>query len=145
MTTRGHTIYHDLFIKAPVESIYKAVSEPKHLENWWPKRCSGTPEIGEEYHLFFTKEYDWYGKVSQLTHNKHFYITMTQSDLDWNYTKFGFELKEEGDQVRVSFTHAGWPHCNEHFRVSSYCWAMLLNGLKQYVEKAIVVPFEERS
>lgn len=75
---------------------------------------------------------------------KSFHIKMTESDQDWNPTSFGFELEEMGEKVVVKFSHTNWPSCNDHFKISSYCWAILLQGLKNYVEKGVIVPFEER-
>jgi hypothetical protein len=69
---------------------------------------------------------------------------MTVSDQDWDPTSFGFDLFEIEEGIQLRFYHIDWPQCNAHFRRSSFCWAMLLNGLKNYVEKGIIVPFEER-
>jgi len=69
---------------------------------------------------------------------------MTKSDQDWDPTSFGFDLEDIENGVLVKFWHKGWPECNHHFRRSSFCWAMLLNGLKNYVEKGIIKPFKER-
>jgi len=139
-----HSIYHDFIVKAPVASVYEAITAPHHLVNWWPSRCSGTPSEGELYNFFFTPEYDWYGKVTKAEAGKAFYIKMTKSDADWDPTSFGFDLEPMDGYVQVRFWHVGWPVCNAHFRRSSYCWAILLQGLKNYVEKGVVVPFEER-
>ena len=69
---------------------------------------------------------------------------LTSSD-DWNLTTFGFKLKFLGKKsTQVHFSHTNWLHCNAEFKQSSYCWAILLNGLKNYVEKGIVIPFTER-
>jgi hypothetical protein len=70
---------------------------------------------------------------------------MTKSDLDWDETTFGFDLEETNNGTLVKFSHMNWPNCNDHFRTASFCWAMLLNGLKNYIEKGIILPFEERS
>ncbi|MEQ9306557.1 MAG: SRPBCC domain-containing protein [Marinoscillum sp.] len=141
----GHTIYHDLVITAPIDQVFKAVSEPSHLINWWPSRCKGIPKENEVYNFFFTPEYDWFGAVSKVVNNKSFHIKMTKSDPDWDSTAFGFDLEQKNESVNVRFSHSGWPACNEHFRIASFCWAMLLNGLKNYVEKGVIVPFENRS
>lgn len=140
----SYSIYHDLEIKGSIEKIFESITKPEHLINWWPLKCSGIPKENEEYNFYFTPEYDWYGKVVQLENNKSFHISMTSSDADWDPTTFGFDLMQKKEQVLVKFSHIGWPECNDHFRRSSYCWAMLLNGLKNYVEKGIVIPFEER-
>lgn len=145
MQDKGFGIYHDLAIEAPINEVFKAVSESGHLINWWPLKCTGKPESGAEYNFFFTQEYNWYGKVNEIVPNRIFSVKMTKSDLDWDGTTLTFEMKEEIKSVCLSFTHLGWNECNSHYRVASFCWAMLLKGLKDYVEKGIILPFEERS
>lgn len=139
-----HSIHHDLVIKAPINKIFQVITEPEHLINWWPLKCTGIPKENEDYNFFFSSEYNWYGKVTNSEKNKSFYIKMTKSDADWNPTSFGFDLEQKKDNVQIKFWHVGWPECNAHFRKSSFCWAMLLNGLKNYVEKGIIVPFKDR-
>lgn len=139
-----HTIYHDLWIEASPNAVFEAVTSPEHLINWWPQKCSGTPELGSSYNFFFTPEYDWYGKVVEVRENESFHIKMTRSDTDWDPTSFGYDLQPENKGTALQFRHKDWPACNHHFRTASFCWAILLRGLKEYVEKGIVVPFAER-
>ena len=140
-----HNIYHDLVINCPPVKVFEAITQPIHLNNWWSLQSSGTPILDTEYNLNFTDDYDWFGKVSKVEQNTSFYITMTSSDDDWNGTTFGFELKPEKGNTLVEFSHCGWKSNNHHFRHSSFCWAQLLNGLKNYLEKGIVIPFEKRN
>ncbi|MBT8281645.1 MAG: SRPBCC domain-containing protein [Muriicola sp.] len=141
----GYSIYHDLSIAAAPEEVFRAVSSPEHLVNWWPLKCSGTPSVGNTYNFYFTEEYNWFGKVSHCEPHTLFCIRMTQSDPDWNPTSFGFEIEATEGGVRLHFFHKNWQACNSHFKTASFCWAMLLNGLQMYLEKGIVLPFEERS
>lgn len=138
------SIYHDLVIHAPIQKIFRSITEPPHLENWWPLRCSGSPQPDQEYNFYFAPEFDWHGKVSKVVENQTFHIKMTDSDPDWNPTTFGFDLEPAKNGVIVHFFHKGWPECNAHFRTSSYCWAILLNSLKNYIEKGVIIPFDER-
>lgn len=139
-----HSIYHDFTIKASVDKVYDAITLPIHLNNWWPLKSSGIPEVGEIYNFNFTSEYDWFGKVITCVKNKSFQIEMTKSDENWNETRFGFELEQVDSTTKIKFTHINWKSCNSEFRQSSYCWAILLSGLKNYLEKGIIIPFEER-
>lgn len=139
--SQDHSIKHDLAIDAPIEKVFAAITEPDYLINWWPLRCKKTED---EYNFYFAPDYDWYGKVVKLVKNESFYIKMIESDEDWDFTTFGFDIERKEKGVLVKFWHIGWPQCNAHFRRSSFCWAMLLNGLKNYLEKGIIVPFEER-
>jgi uncharacterized protein YndB with AHSA1/START domain len=138
------SIYHNLFIKTSAKKVFDAITIPEHLNNWWPLQSSGKPELNSEYNFNFTDEYNWYGKVSEVKPNQSFFIKMTQSDNDWNPTTFGFVLEEGKIGISMKFSHTGWSECNAEFKQSSFCWAMLLNGLKNYVEKGITVPFEDR-
>ena len=87
-------IYHDLSVRAPIQLVFKAVSEPDQLVDWWPQRCAGRPELGASYHFYFAPNYDWCGDVIQFRRNESFHIKMTQADMDWGPTTFGFDLKE---------------------------------------------------
>ena len=83
--------------------------------------------------------------MSQIEKPHSFYIKMTQADIDWDPTTFGFDLEEENSKTQVRFSHYNWPNCNDHFKIASYCWAVLLKGLKDYLERGDIVPFEKRS
>ncbi|MBK9735230.1 MAG: SRPBCC domain-containing protein [Saprospiraceae bacterium] len=139
------TIYHMLVIRADTKKVFDAISQPDQLVQWWPLKCSGIPKTGEAYNFNFTDMYDWFGRVEICTPNESFFISMTKSDSDWQNTIFGFELEKTDDGVKVTFSHSGWAECDDHFKSTSFCWAILLNGLKNYVEKGIVIPFEERN
>ncbi len=141
----SHHIYHSLIINTSPKDVFDAISLPKHLDNWWTLKSSGIPELEGEYNLNFTDDYNWFCKVSEMNINKSFYLKMTQCDVDWNSTTFGFDLEEIEKGTLVSFSHKNWKEVNHHFKHSSFCWAMLLNGLKNYLEKGLVVPFEERN
>jgi uncharacterized protein YndB with AHSA1/START domain len=138
------SIYHNLLIKASAKEVFDAVSLPEHLNNWWSLKSTGKPEVDAVYNLNFTDEYDWYGKVVECKPNESFFVKMTDSVADWNPTTFGFTLEEKENGVYVRFSHTGWSENNDHLKHSSFCWALLLYGLKNYVEKGIIIPFEER-
>ncbi|MGR3810262.1 SRPBCC family protein [Jiulongibacter sp. NS-SX5] len=139
-----NAIYHHFIIRAELKKVFDAVSMPKHLVQWWPKTCKGVPARGEEYNFFFEEPYDWYARVSELEKDKFIYFKMTKSDPDWDPTTFGFELVPHEKGTYLKFFHRDWPEANDHMKYSSFCWAMLLDGLRNYVEKGLVVPFEER-
>jgi len=138
-------IYHDVFIQSNPSKVFDAISEAEHLVNWWPLKCSGNCGIGETYNFFFTKEYDWLAKIKDLKLNEYIEFEMTRSDSDWAATYFRFDLKIEGNGTMLEFSHCNWPENNHHYRRSSYCWAILLKGLKDYVEQGKIVPFEKRA
>jgi uncharacterized protein YndB with AHSA1/START domain len=142
---KGFTIYHDVSIDVSPSKVFNAVSNPKELIQWWPLKCSGEPCIGSSYRFYFGPEYNWEGKVINVKTDQSFHIKMTKSDEDWDSTSFGFDIEMRPKGSLLHFSHTGWQHCNAHFKTASFCWALLLNGLKQYLEKGIIIPFEQRS
>ena len=101
--------------------------------------------MSEEYNLNFTDQYNWYCKVSKLKQNESIYLKRTAADADWNPTTFGFHLETHEYIALLKFTHTNWQKNNHEFRNTSYFWALLLKGLKKYIETGVVVLFEVRN
>jgi hypothetical protein len=96
------------------------------------------------YELWFGPDYDWRAVVSRCVPNSEFELELVSAHRDWQGTRVGFVLQGKPAETQVRFHHLGWPEANEHYRVSSYCWAMYLRLLKRYVERGEVVQYEDR-
>ncbi len=137
-------LVYDFPINAPVEKVFAGVATPPGLDAWWTIRSSGSPRLGEEYELDFGPGYVWRAKVTRCEANADFELTMMPSDKDWMGTRVRFVLTPKGGGTNVQFSHIGWPEINEHYRISSFCWAMYLRLLKRNVEFGEVVPYAHR-
>ncbi len=137
-------IYHQFPIKATADQVFEAVSTPSGLDAWWTLRSSGQPEKGAAYELWFGPDFDWRAVVSRCVPGKEFELEITSADKDWLGTRVGFVLTENEGVTTVRFYHAGWPEPNEHFHISSYCWATYLRLLKRYVERGEIVEYGDR-
>lgn len=141
-----NTIYHDFTINVSKEKVFGAVVTPKELNNWWTLRCSGKPALHKEYNFYFAEEYNWFAIISKLKINEEIEFCMTKAMEEWMPTRFGFILSEEVPNITtVQFYHTNWKEISKEFRVASFCWADLLRQLKQYLEKGIITPFEQRN
>jgi uncharacterized protein YndB with AHSA1/START domain len=137
-------IFHSFIIKAPLKNVFEGISTTKGLDNWWSKTSKARPGLNEVYKLSFGPQHNWSGVVSKYISDKEFELKMTEADADWIGTKVGFLLNKKNDVTEVHFYHKGWPQNNEHYRISSYCWAMYLRILKRYLERGEQVPYENR-
>lgn len=135
-------IFHDFPIKASPEEVFRGVTSPPRLDQWWTKRSAGEPSEGAEYELWFGPQHDWRGRVTRCIPNSEF--EMVRADDDWIGTRVGFHLEERDNHTWVQFWHKGWASENEHYRVSSCCWAMYLRILRRYLEHGETVPYEDR-
>lgn len=137
-------IYHQLPIKASRQKVFSMISTPGGLDAWWTKDCAGNPVEGAEYELGFHPPYEWRAVVSRCIPDSEFELVMTRSDADWDGTRVGFVLEERDGVTQLNFSHTGWPELNEHFRVSSCCWAAYLRLLRRNIEYGEFVPYEDR-
>jgi len=140
------TIYHDFTINTAIEKVFETISTPYGLDTWWTQRSSGKQEIGSVFNLFFTEEYNWFAEVSILKNNDQVEFKITKATEEWLPTSFGFNLKEESPGVTaVQFYHKDWKEISKEYRTASFCWADLLRQMKQYLEKGIITPFNQRN
>ena len=137
-------IFHDLIIGVGREKLFNAITTPIGLNSWWTLEAAGQPKVGEEYQLYFGPEYDWRAKLVRCVPHELIYFEMGKSDNDWEGTQFRFTLSPNPLGTLVRFEHVGWESNNDHFRRTSYCWAIYLKGLKKYLEEGVVMPFGER-
>lgn len=138
------SILHDLKVKTIVENVFRMVSVPEFLNEWWTRDSQGKPEQGAEYIFEFSEEYKWKGKITKLNPPFEIEYEITEADQDWMGTSVGFILKETQNGTKISFYHKNWKTVNEHFRQTSFCWAMYLRILKKFVEEGVRIPYSER-
>src|SRR5262245_13102625 len=110
-------ILQDFPIKAPPERVFRAVSDPAGIDQWWTKQCSGEPTVGATYDLDFGPGYLWRAEVTKAVPGAAFELRLTEADADWTGSVVGFELAPATSGTRVRFYHRGWPESNEHYRI----------------------------
>ncbi len=137
-------ILHRFPIKQSAKRVFAAVSTSEGLNAWWTKDCTGHAELGAEYVLDFGPGYIWRAQVTECEPNQSFELKLTKSDPDWLNSTVGFGLSSDSEITMVEFAHRGWPEHNDHFRTSSYCWAMYLRLMSRYVTTGEIVPYAER-
>jgi uncharacterized protein YndB with AHSA1/START domain len=137
-------ILQDFPIAVAPAKVYEAVSRPAGLNEWWTKTASGIPTVGEEFRLDFGPGYQWRAIVMKARAAEAFELRMTSADDDWNKTLVGFELAPQKSGTLVRFYHRNWPSPNEHYRISTHCWALYLRILRRHLEFGESVPYEKR-
>ena len=137
-------ILQNFVVNAGRSAVFRAISTPEGLNNWWTLTCSGKAEEGAEYILGFGPGCDWRARASRCAPDSEFELALTGADSDWQDTRVRFILNEVLGVTEVSFQHTGWPANNDHYRTSCFCWAMYLRLMKRFVEFGEVVPYDRR-
>ena len=71
-------------------------------------------------------------------------LKITDAAPDWQDTHVGFTLAEIDGETILKIEHLGWSEDSDHFRSSSFCWAMYLRIMKRYVEFGETVEYGRR-
>lgn len=137
-------ILQEFPINASPAEVYRAVSEPRLLDEWWTLTSSGRADVGATYDLDFGPGYRWKAVVTKADPDAAFELRFTSADADWVDTVVGFELEPSGTGTQVRFYHRGWPASNAHYRISCHCWALYLRILRRHIEHGESVPYAER-
>lgn len=142
-----NAIQHDVGINGSQEDIFSAFTTRKGLNAWWTKEAAGDLKIGGNYIFFFGSQWDWRAEVVDYRMNESIRFRMTEADSDWTGTELAFSIIEStgSSSCLLRFEHTGWRERNDHFRRTSYCWALYLRCLKRYVENGIVTEYENRT
>ena len=73
-----------------------------------------------------------------------FTLEIVEAMEEWLGTRVSFTLAPSARGTDVEFVHSGWPETNDHFRTSTFCWAMYLRIMKRWIEHGESVPYERR-
>lgn len=137
-------IFHHFPINASPEEVFHIISTPEGLDKWWSNKASGHPALEQTFQLNFGPLYNWSAVVSKYEVNHEFELILVDADEDWINSKVGFKLETQNNSTVVQFYHTGWKTVNDHFKISSFCWAMYLRIMKRHLEFGELIPYEMR-
>jgi len=132
------------YIKAPVATVYNALTSEEGLGRVWTKKLKVKPEIGFINEFDFDEGYLTTMKVIELVMNRRILWECVNSDQEWVGTNIFFDLIEKDNTTTVVLKHFNWRERTDFYRWCSYNWAMFLFSLKTYCEEQKGLPYQER-
>lgn len=148
------TLYHQVWIDAPVAKVYEALATAEGLGRWWaPHTSTETADGVVLAHSPGAAHGDVQMKVLESTPDQRieWEIISTHPKRSpasaWTGTHIIFEITErespghwmgmdkEGQNMTVlNFYHAGWDEHSEFLGFCNYAWGVTLDMLKQWCE-----------
>ena len=137
-------------IDASPEVVFKAISDPKELTNWFPDAAILEPRTGGKFKLSFYKELDKSGKMDQdffpegkvleFVPNKKLAYTWQHKNIsDFPETVVTWELEQLGkNKTRLTLTHSGFTAKEEGItsaKEHNQGWSYFLDELVSYCKK----------
>lgn len=137
------SIDHMFHIDAPIETIYKALTGIKGLQDWWTTGARGETEVGGQITFPFTDEARCVMNVHSKENNKTLTWKCVGGPNDWIGTELNFELAPVSGKTRVRFSHSGWKEQNEFFANCNFSWGKYLLSLRLLCETGKGTPFAD--
>ncbi|MGO9612619.1 MAG: SRPBCC family protein [Dissulfurispiraceae bacterium] len=122
-------------VKASPEEVYKALTEPKRLAQWWTSDIRGSgSKVGDVLEFWFG-DFCQKFEVKTLKPGKHVHWKAKEGMDEWAPTEISFSLTTDDVQTLVRFRHSGWKKNTEFFAHCSMKWATFLLSFKDLLEK----------
>lgn len=148
-------IHQTVFIGAPAEKVYSAITSREGLAGWWTPAAEAKAEVDSVARFPFGSDYFKEMKITDLVPPHRVKWNCIKGDAEWVGTTLSFQLKpgEKGillgahpevrDQIRqqqgdrgtlLVFHHDNWKDYTLQFAECSYTWGQFLRSLKLWCE-----------
>lgn len=147
MNKREHAvaaIKHYVAIKAPIQTLYGAITQQKGLSEWWTRDTVAEPCEGTVAEFTFDDKYHNKMHIARLTPYSLVHWECIAGDKEWVGTHITFALEEQDSATILRFAHHEWKAETDFFAGCNYHWGFYMHSLKEYCETGKGIPHQER-
>lgn len=128
-------LLHAIFINAPAEKVYAALTTQNGLRGWWTSDAGIEERVGGKAEFGFDKRATVFRmKVEELVPAKRV-VLFCHGDVDeWKGTKLTWELAGKDGGTNLQFRHSNWREATHMFAICNSSWGELTYRLKAYAE-----------
>lgn len=152
---KTRSIAKEIEIKAPVEAVWKALTDAEELINWFPLDAKVTPGKGGAIRMSWRNEYEFQSPIEIWETNKHLRMVWADSGSedphgdDEQKVKFpakvavDYYLESQGSTTVLRLVHSGFSSdsdWDELYDGTCRGWDYQLWGLRHYLENHRGVP-----
>lgn len=143
MNTMSIPIIVQYKIKAPVEKVWKALTDKSEMKSWYFDIPDFELEIGNVFNFYEPgdeKKYHHQGEILEIIPNKKLKYTWSYPELSTGITTVTWELKEQSEETNVTLIHDDIDNLEElgsNFSREAFAdgWnGILKQSLKPYLE-----------
>jgi uncharacterized protein YndB with AHSA1/START domain len=137
-------IRHHVGINAPRSDVYATLATREGLARWWTTTIDGDSTEGENLTFHFGRpEPAAVMKVLELVPDELVRWQCVVGPDEWLGTVLTFELKANGEETFLVFTHCDWREPVDFMAHCSTKWAYFLLGLKSGLEGGKATPWPD--
>jgi uncharacterized protein YndB with AHSA1/START domain len=141
---KGRSINVEIELTADREAVWRALTDPKELERWFPLKASGKPGEGERITLSWGPGVDWVTRIAVFEPPDH---VRFEDPMDPAHpgavSRVDFHVEARGGRTIVRLVHSGFgegAEWDEQFTATENGWRYFLMNLRHYLERHGGVP-----
>ena len=106
----NHPIIKEIAVPVPVNSVWKAITDPTQMKEWYFNVHNFKLEVSNEFYFYEpgnAKKFRHVCTITEIIPNKKFSHTWTFPDYSEGVSNLAWELTEESGNTRIRLTHEG--------------------------------------
>jgi uncharacterized protein YndB with AHSA1/START domain len=137
-------IRHRVGIEAEPRRVYDAIATREGGTRWWTRDVAGDDAVGGRLTFTFgSPERAAVMELVELAPPSRVVWRCVDGPAEWIGTTITFDLRPDGDETVVLFTHDGWREPVEFMHHCTTAWGYFLLSLKHAVEGGDGTPFPD--
>ncbi|MGC2289221.1 MAG: SRPBCC domain-containing protein [Thermoplasmata archaeon] len=135
MADRNLTIRQGYHVEAPVETVFRALTEPEELTRWFLTDAVLPPERGATYVFTWTRNRRHSGKVMDFVRNQR--LTLSWPAHGLGDTRVTLSVRPDAQGTRLEVRHTGYRKTDAWLKIyggTQSGWAYYLTNLKSVLE-----------
>jgi uncharacterized protein YndB with AHSA1/START domain len=142
---KGRSINVEIELAADRETVWRALTDPRELERWFPLKASGNPsEEGGSLALSWGTGQEWVTRVAVLEPPAHLgFEDPVDPANPGAVSRIDFHVEARGGRTVVRLVHSGFgegAEWDEQFTATQNGWRYFLMNLRHYLERHGGVP-----
>ena len=141
---KGRTINLEVELAADTEAVWRALTDPKELERWFPLKASGNTGEGGSLALSWGPGPEWVTRVAVWEPPTHVRFEDSVDPANPGaVSRVDFHVEARGGRTIVRLVHSGFgegAEWDEQFTATENGWRYFLMNLRHYLERHGGVP-----
>jgi uncharacterized protein YndB with AHSA1/START domain len=137
-------INHLLYIDAPPQKVYQALTTQEGLASWWTDETKARPEIDSIAEFKFGDRFHNKMRITKLEADKLVQWECLLGHQEWVGTFLSFKLEGVESGTNLRFCHGNWQEITDFFASCNYNWGYYLSSLNKYCESGQGFPFKSK-
>jgi uncharacterized protein YndB with AHSA1/START domain len=131
------TVVKEIQVAAPVEAVWKALTDGTELARWFPLEATVEPGVGGKVRLSWGPEFEATSPLTIWEPNKR--MGWESATPSGNPLSMEFSVQARGGKTLVRVTQSGFSSGSEwdeeFFDSTDYGWGFMLFNLREYLER----------